>query len=212
MSAFLDLTRVLNGTVYFTNQIAGVDEAGRGPLAGPVIAAAVILPSNHSIVGLADSKKLSAKRRESVFDAIVEKAVAISIGRAEVAEIDSLNILWATMLAMQRAIQGLTVSPAIALIDGNRCPEVACETQAIIGGDAIEPVISAASIIAKVTRDREMRQLNEQYPEYAFATHQGYPTKQHLAALQQHGPSRVHRRSFGPVKALLSAVTNEVES
>ena len=183
--------------------IAGVDEAGRGPLAGPVIAAAVILPVEHGILGLADSKKLTESRRNVLYDLICKHAIAVSVGRAEVNEIDQLNILWATMLAMQRAINELIVQPNLVLIDGNRCPDVSCQTRAIIGGDASEPVISAASIIAKVTRDREMTILHQRFPDYDFASHKGYPTKKHLVALKQYGPSEVHRKTFGPVACLL---------
>lgn len=179
--------------------IAGVDEAGRGPLAGAVIAAAVILPPDHGIVGLTDSKKLSEAQREKLFILIQERALAVSVGRAEVEEIDEVNILQASLLAMQRAVEGLSLRPTHALIDGNRCPKLSCPATAIIKGDATEPAISAASIIAKVTRDREMLLLHEQYPQYGFAKHKGYPTKDHLAALDVHGVSKVHRRSYQPV-------------
>jgi len=179
--------------------IAGVDEAGRGPLAGPVIAAAVILPNQFDLPGLRDSKKLSALAREILFELIQKTAISISIGRADVYEIDALNILHATMLAMQRAIENLSVMPTLALIDGNRCPVVACKTQAIIRGDDLEPCISAASIIAKVTRDREMCLLHEKYPCYGFAKHKGYGTKEHLAALNQYGPCDIHRKFYAPV-------------
>jgi ribonuclease HII len=183
--------------------IAGVDEAGRGPLAGPVIAAAVILHPDRPIVGLNDSKKLSEKQREKLFTIIQEKALAFAIGRAEAYEIDRINILQATMLAMQRAVEGLSQLPDLALIDGNRCPNLRCQAKAIVRGDQTEPAISAASILAKVTRDRELHQLDQQFPQYGFAIHKGYPTKAHIAALEAHGPCEQHRRSFGPVGKVL---------
>lgn len=183
--------------------IAGVDEVGRGPLAGPVVAAAVILHPDHPIEGLADSKKLSEKRREQLALEIRERALCWALGRAEVAEIDRLNILHASLLAMQRAVEALTTRPGHALIDGNRCPDLPCSAEAIVGGDASEPSISAASILAKVARDREMVQLDQQYPGYGLARHKGYPTKVHVAALQELGVTPIHRRSFGPVKKLL---------
>ncbi len=179
--------------------IAGVDEAGRGPLAGPVVAAAVILPPNFVIKGLTDSKKLTEKKREVLFGIIQEKAVAWAVGHASVSEIDAINILQATFLAMQRAVAGLKITPDLALIDGNRSPVLACETRAIIQGDLTEPAISAASILAKVTRDREMLILDQLYPQYGFAKHKGYPTEGHVAALKMHGPSVVHRMSYEPV-------------
>jgi ribonuclease HII len=184
--------------------IAGVDEAGCGPLAGPVIAAAVILDPAKPIAGLQDSKKLSAKRREMLASLIQQQALAWALGRAEPAEIDSLNILQARLLAMQRAVEGLGLIPTLALIDGNFCPRLACKMQAIIGGDAIEPVISAASILAKVTRDREMLAMDAIYPGYGFAKHKGYPTKPHILALQTLGISPIHRLSYAPVKLLLT--------
>jgi len=187
------------------NGTAGVDEAGRGPLAGPVIAAAVILPDGHGLSGLADSKQLSEARREALATQIRDVAVAWSIGRAEVDEIDRLNILQASLLAMRRAVEGLTVRPRRALIDGNRCPELDCPAEAIVKGDATVPAISAASILAKVTRDQEMLSLDERYPQYQFARHKGYPTRLHLQALAEHGVSPVHRRTFGPVRRLLEA-------
>lgn len=183
--------------------VAGVDEAGRGPLAGPVIAAAVILDPARHIDGLADSKKLSEKRRDKLALEIQQYALAWQVGRAEVEEIDRINILQASMLAMQRAVQGLTIQPQLALIDGNRCPLLECETLAIIKGDATEAVISAASIIAKVTRDREMYALDKQYPGYGFAQHKGYPSKLHLQALQSLGVCPHHRLSYAPVKRVL---------
>jgi ribonuclease HII len=186
------------------NHIAGVDEVGRGPLAGPVVAAAVILNPNSPIEGLADSKKLTEKRREAMELKIKESALAWSLGRAEVDEIDHLNILQASLLAMKRAVESLNISPSHALVDGNRCPDLACSVEAIVGGDSSEPVISAASIIAKVARDREMVELDLKYPGYGLAKHKGYPTKAHIEALQQLGVTDIHRRSFGPVKRLLN--------
>lgn len=187
------------------NGTAGVDEAGRGPLAGPVIAAAVILPEGHGLDGLADSKQLSESRREALAAEIRRVAIAWAIGRAEVDEIDRLNILQASLLAMRRAVDGLTERPALALIDGNRCPELECPAEAIVKGDARVPAISAASILAKVTRDQEMLTLDARYPQYQFARHKGYPTRAHLQALAEHGVSPVHRRSFGPVRRILEA-------
>jgi len=179
--------------------IAGIDEAGRGPLAGPVYAAAVILNPEKPIVGLTDSKLLSAKQRESLFILIQENALAWAVGYANVEEIDRMNILQATLCAMQRAVAALAIAPRLALVDGNTSPKLACETKTIIGGDLIEPAISAASIIAKVTRDHEMQRLDKQFPEYGFAQHKGYGTRDHLRALNHYGPSSVHRRSFAPV-------------
>lgn len=179
--------------------IAGIDEAGRGPLAGPVVAAAVILDPRRPIQGLADSKKLSEKQREQLFQKIRENALAWSVARATVIEIDQINILQATLLAMQRAIARLKIQPHLALVDGNKCPVLPCEARAIIGGDDSEPVISAASIVAKVLRDRLMVMLDKKYPEYGLAQHKGYSTSKHIKALQLHGPSRIHRRSFAPV-------------
>jgi len=183
--------------------IAGVDEAGRGPLAGPVVAAAVILSPENLISGLMDSKQLTEKKREKLFELIYAHALAVGVGRAEVEEIDRINILQASMLAMKRAIESLKIAPQLALIDGNCCPLLLCDAKAIIRGDETEPAISAASIVAKVVRDREMRQLDLQFPEYGFAQHKGYGTKMHLAALQEHGPSIIHRRSFAPVAMLV---------
>lgn len=179
--------------------IAGVDEAGRGPLAGPVVAAAVILDPSRPIQGLADSKILTEKQRDKLFQEIRQHALAWSVARATVVEIDQINILQATMLAMQRAVNRLKVTPQLALIDGNKCPLLICPAKAIIDGDALEPAISAASIVAKVLRDRLMRMLDRKYPGYGFAQHKGYGTKVHKQALQLLGPSRVHRRSFAPV-------------
>lgn len=183
--------------------IAGADEVGRGPLAGAVVAAAVILDPQRPIEGLADSKKLTEKRRQLLEVEIKEKALCWALGRAEVEEIDQLNILHASMLAMKRAIEALHPVAEYALIDGNRCPELACESQAVVGGDDLVPVISAASILAKVSRDQEMAVLDQQYPGYGLAQHKGYPTKQHLAALQELGVSPIHRRTFGPVRRLI---------
>ena len=188
-----------------TGLIAGVDEVGRGPLAGPVVTAAVILDPQRPIAGLADSKVLSEKRREALFDEIREKALCWAIGRCEVEEIDELNILQATMLAMQRAVAGLDPVPQHVLIDGNRCPALPCSAEAVIGGDGSVPVISAASILAKVTRDREMVELDRQYPGYGLAGHKGYPTKAHVQALAELGVTPIHRRSFGPVRRFLLA-------
>lgn len=183
--------------------VAGVDEVGRGPLAGPVVTAAVILDPDHPIDGLMDSKKLSEKRREELSVLIKENSLAWSIGRAEVEEIDEINILQATMLAMQRAVSGLSPAPKHALIDGNRCPQLICTAEAIIKGDGIVPAISAASIIAKVSRDNEMVELDALYPGYGLAGHKGYPTKAHRDALIELGVTPIHRRSFGPVKRAL---------
>jgi len=188
-----------------TSWVAGVDEVGRGPLAGPVVTAAVILDPERPISGLADSKALSEKKREALFDEIVEKAKAWAIGRAEVEEIDEINILQATMLAMQRAVAGLTLQPGHVLVDGNRCPDLPCTAEAIIKGDGKIPAISAASIIAKVTRDREMVLLDAEYPGYGLAGHKGYPTKVHMAALQELGVTAIHRRSFAPVRRALGS-------
>lgn len=182
--------------------IAGVDEAGRGPLAGPVIAAAVILDPARPIEGLADSKKLTEKRREKLFNEIRQHALAWSVARATVSEIDEINILQASMLAMQRAVSKLKVAPTYVLVDGNRCPIFACEAEAIIKGDQKEPAISAASIVAKVLRDRLMLFLHRHYPEYQFNKHKGYPTAAHVQALKEHGVSRVHRLTFAPVRGM----------
>ena len=183
--------------------VCGVDEAGRGPLFGEVVAAAVILDPSQPIAGLGDSKQLSEKVRDQLFKLIWEQAIAVSIGRASVAEIDQLNILQASMLAMQRAVEGLSVQPDMALIDGNRCPNLACPAQAIVKGDAKELCIGAASIIAKVTRDQDMQEWHKRYPYYGLDKHKGYPTKQHLLALAEHGVCDQHRRSFGPVAKIL---------
>ncbi len=187
--------------------IAGSDEVGRGPLAGPVVAAAVILPENYDLPGLTDSKKLSEKKRNILFELIKEQAVAWSVSEASVEEIDQINILQASLLAMKRAIESLAILPDKALVDGNRCPELDINVQAIIGGDLTIPVISAASILAKVTRDRQMIELDKQYPNYGLAAHKGYGTKLHMAAIQEYGPCPIHRRSFAPIKKLLDQIT-----
>jgi len=181
-------------------KLAGVDEAGRGPLAGPVISAAVILDPARPIEGLADSKKLSSKRREQLYDIIIVSALSWAVGRAEVEEIDRLNILWATMLSMQRAVQALSVRPDKVQIDGNRCPELEYPSEAVIKGDQKVAAISAASIIAKVTRDREMLALHRTYPQFGFDRHMGYATALHREMLAKHGPSPCHRMSYAPVR------------
>jgi len=186
--------------------VAGVDEVGRGPLCGAVVTAAVILDPARPILGLNDSKKLSEARRERLFDEIREKALAWCIGRAEVEEIDSLNILHATMLAMQRAVAGLGIKPKLALIDGNRCPKLGVPSAAVVQGDSKVPAIAAASILAKVSRDREMGVLEQQYPGYGFAAHKGYATAEHLEALRRLGPTPIHRRSFAPVREAWLAI------
>lgn len=186
-----------------TGLIAGVDEAGRGPLAGPVVAAAVILDDRHAIKGLADSKKLSARRREALFDEIRAKALCCSVAQASVEEIDELNILQATLLAMRRAVMGLRLPPKLVLVDGNRLPVLDIRAEAIVKGDDKVPAISAASILAKVTRDRWCLEYHQQFPQYGFDQHKGYGTADHLAALRLHGPCPQHRRTFRPVTDLL---------
>jgi len=183
--------------------IAGVDEAGRGPLAGPVMAAAVILDELNPIKGLADSKKLTALRREQLYDEIQAKALCCSIALATVEEIDRLNILQATMLAMKRAVEGLRLKPHKVLVDGNRLPSLNILAEAIVKGDALVPAISAASILAKVYRDRWCAQYHLEFPQYGFATHKGYGTAAHLAALKEHGACPQHRKSFAPVARVL---------
>lgn len=183
--------------------LAGVDEVGRGPLAGDVVTAAVILDPACPIAGLNDSKKLTEKRREQLFDEITGKALAWSIARASVAEIDEINILHASLLAMKRAVEGLSPEPEYVLVDGNRIPDWTFRAEAVVKGDARVAAIAAASILAKVSRDREMVALEQTYPGYGFAAHKGYPTKAHMQALQELGPTPIHRRSFGPVKELL---------
>jgi len=180
--------------------LAGVDEAGRGPLAGPVVAAAVILDEARPIAGLADSKVLTARARQRLHDEICAKALCVEVARATEQEIDELNILQATLLAMRRAVQTLRLTPARVLVDGNRLPTLPMPAQAIVKGDALVPAISAASIVAKVRRDAWCLEVHEQFPQYGFATHKGYPTVEHLEALRRHGPSPVHRRSFAPVR------------
>jgi ribonuclease HII len=183
--------------------VAGVDEAGRGPLAGPVVAAAVILDELNPVAGLADSKLLSARKRERLFDHIRAQALACCIAQASVEEIDRLNILQATMLAMRRAVAGLRLTPTRVLVDGNRLPMLAIPAQAIVKGDAKVRAISAASILAKVFRDRLCDELHAAYPQYGFAAHKGYATAEHLKALAQHGACVAHRHSFGPVRQVL---------
>lgn len=184
--------------------IAGVDEVGRGPLVGNVVTAAVILDPAHPIEGLADSKKLSEKKRELLYDEIVEKALAWCVASATPEEIDELNILHATMLAMQRAVLGLAVKPEFVYVDGNRCPELPYPSEPVVKGDSKIKEISAASILAKVVRDREMKALDARFPEYGFAKHKGYPTAAHFEALKKHGPLAEHRRSFRPVRELIA--------
>ncbi len=186
--------------------IAGVDEVGRGPLVGDVVTAAVILDPNNPIEGLNDSKKLSEKRRLALLPEIKEKALAWAVGRCSPQEIDQLNILQATMVAMQRAIAGLNVQPELVLIDGNRCPELPMDSQAVVKGDLRVAEISAASIIAKVVRDTEMEELDKQYPQFGFAKHKGYPTKAHFEAIEQYGVIDQHRKSFKPVKKALGLI------
>lgn len=190
------------------DRVAGIDEAGRGPLAGPVVAAAAVLPSGVAIDGLTDSKQLDAEERERVYADIVSVADAWSVAWADVAEIDSINILQATMLAMRRSLIALPIVPKLVLVDGNRLPSmeffgIRFDAEAVVGGDLCEPVISAASVIAKVTRDRMMRRSDRLYPEYGFAQHKGYCTRRHLAALARSGPCEQHRRSFAPVRESL---------
>jgi ribonuclease HII len=184
--------------------IAGVDEAGRGPLAGPVVAAAVILDARNPIRGLADSKALTARKREKLFDEIRAKALCCSVAEASVEEIDQINILQATLLAMRRAVEGLRLKPSLVLVDGNRLPVLAMRAEAIIKGDSKVAAISAASILAKVTRDRWCAELDAQYPQYGFASHKGYGTAEHLLALQTHGACPQHRKTFSPVAKVLA--------
>ena len=186
--------------------IAGVDEAGRGPWAGPVYAAAVILHPAHPIAGLADSKKLSAKKREALFDVIQRDAKAWAIASASAEEIDAINILQASLLAMRRAVEALAIQPHKILVDGLHCPKVSMPARAIVKGDAKEVAISAASILAKVARDREMLKLHKKYPHYGFDAHKGYGTALHIAALAAHSVSPVHRRSYAPIVKLLNKI------
>jgi ribonuclease HII len=185
--------------------VAGVDEVGRGPLAGPVVAAAVILDDTRTIEGLADSKILSAHRREELSVLIRERALCWALGRAEVEEIDRLNILQASLLAMQRAVMALSIQPELVLVDGNQAPRLVYPVTTIIRGDSTEPSISAASILAKVARDAEMCDLDRCYPGYGFSVHKGYPTRMHIDALRKQGVSSIHRRSFRPVQQVLAA-------
>ena len=186
--------------------IAGVDEVGRGPLAGPVIASAVILDEAYPIAGLADSKTLSEKRREALAIQIRQHAIAFALGRADVEEIDEINILQASLLAMQRAVEQLPIAPHHVLVDGKYCPQITCTAEAIIQGDKTVPAISAASIIAKIARDQEMREMDRLYPGYGFAAHKGYPTRAHQEALQRLGVTPIHRRTFAPVRKILNNV------
>lgn len=183
--------------------IVGVDEAGRGPLAGPVVAAAVMLDVDRPIKGLADSKTISANKRERLFDEIRAKALCCCIAEASVEEIDQMNILQATLLAMRRAVAGLRLTPSLVLVDGNRLPLLTVPAEAIVKGDSKVPAISAASILAKVYRDRHCLLMHEQHPEYGFDRHKGYPTAEHLTALRAHGATSWHRRTFGPVRLVL---------
>jgi ribonuclease HII len=189
--------------------VAGVDEAGRGPLAGPVVAAAVMLDDLHPIAGLADSKALSPRRRERLFDEIRAKALCVCIAQASVEEIDALNILQATLLAMRRAVEGLRLVPHRVLVDGNQLPQLRMPAEAIVKGDAQVAAIAAASILAKVQRDRLCAELHERWPDYGFDGHKGYPTAAHLAALRLHGACPAHRRSYAPVRAVLPAAREE---
>lgn len=183
--------------------IAGVDEVGRGPLAGPVVAAAVILPEDYDLEGLTDSKKITERRREILSEKIKQQSLAWTISISTIEEIDTINILQASLLAMQRAVESLDISPTLVKVDGNQKPNINISVETIIKGDLTEPSISAASIIAKVYRDNEMLRLDAEYPEYGFAKHKGYPTKQHLDALKSHGPCDIHRRSFSPVRSII---------
>lgn len=185
--------------------ICGVDEAGRGPIAGPVYAAAVVLDPRRPIEGLADSKLLSARRREALAALIRERALGWAVATATVEEIDRINILQASLLAMRRAVEALGLVPDEAWVDGNRCPVLPCAARAIVGGDRLHPVISAASILAKTERDAEMQRLHLLYPDYRLDRHKGYPTAEHLALLERHGPAAIHRRSFGPVRRRFAA-------
>lgn len=197
----------MNEFIYPNAQlIAGVDEVGRGPLVGAVVTAAVILDPNNPIEGLMDSKKLSEKKRLALAEEIKAKALSWSLGRAEPAEIDELNILHATMLAMQRAVAGLHIQPDFILVDGNRPPQFSVPTQAVVKGDSLVAEISAASIIAKVARDQEMDELDKQFPQYGFAKHKGYPTKLHFEKLIEFGATPYHRKSFAPVKKVLGLI------
>lgn len=209
----LNLDDIAAITRFDAKQVAGVDEVGRGPLAGSVVAAAVILPKNHGIAGLADSKKLSEKKRESLYIAICERAVSYAWGEATVEEIDAINILQASLLAMKRAVESLSVQPGHVLVDGNRLPKWPYASTPIVNGDNRVECISAASILAKVFRDRQLLDLAQQYPEYGFEKHKGYPTKAHLGAIEKYGVLSIHRKSFGPVSrairlGLISSATD----
>ncbi len=188
------------------DKVVGIDEAGRGPLAGPVYAAAVILPGRYDLPGLTDSKMLSKAQRDRLALSIKQQAISWSVAKAEVLEIDELNILQATLLAMQRAVHGLAISPRKALVDGDRAPDLDCKVVTIIKGDMTQPQISAAAILAKVERDKEMVAHDKKYPEYGWAHNKGYATPHHLRALRQFGATPVHRRSFGPVRSVLAQI------
>lgn len=190
---------------------AGVDEAGRGPLAGPVCAAAVILDPARPIEGLADSKKLSKKKREALEAEIKEKALAWCVAWGEVEEIDEINILQSTMLSMKRAVEGLSIAPDKVIVDGNRAPRLSCRVEAVVKADAKIPEVSAASILAKTARDRLMEKMDEEHPGYGFAKHAGYGTKAHVEAIRRLGPSPIHRRSFEPVKTMISEIKSRTE-
>lgn len=192
---------------YSGELLAGVDEVGRGPLAGDVVAAAVILDPQKPIAGLDDSKALTEKKREALYEEICEKAKCWFVARASVAEIDEINIYHATLLAMTRAVQGLKIQPEHVLVDGNKCPDWSYSSEAVVKGDGRVAAISAASILAKVTRDREMVELDKRYPGYGFASHKGYAAAAHLAALQELGPCPIHRRSFAPVRDALKSAS-----
>ena len=183
-----------------TALVCGVDEAGRGPLAGPVTVAAVILDPDRPIKGLDDSKKLNEAKREALYPEIRERALAWSVIEVGIDEIDSLNILKATLTGMKRAVEALDPAPSMALVDGNRAPDLACEVRTIVQGDSLEPAISAASILAKVSRDRLMLEMHKRYPQYGFDRHKGYPTAEHMRLLEEFGPCEIHRRSFAPVR------------
>jgi ribonuclease HII len=193
-------------------RVAGVDEVGRGPLVGAVVTAAVILDPARPIKGLADSKVLTERQRLDLAEEIRAKALCFALGRAEPAEIDELNILHASLLAMQRAVAALSIAPQHVMVDGNRAPKFACAATAVVKGDALVPAISAASILAKVQRDAEMDLLHERFPQYGFCRHKGYPTAEHFAALQAHGPIAEHRRSFAPVRAALERLAGVISS
>jgi len=202
------VTDLFSALSYPTGTVAGVDEVGRGPLCGDVVTAAVILDPNRPIEGLNDSKKLSEAKREALFDEIIEKSLCFHIARATVAEIDQLNILHATLLAMKRAVEGLQVEPQHVYVDGNKLPQWRYSSEAVVQGDGKIQEISAASILAKVTRDREMVLLDQAYPEYGFASHKGYPSKAHLAALAEHGlVDGIYRTSYAPIKRILAGET-----